>query len=214
VQGRNLLSRCGSSLRRLSPSRQACIYVGMATLTEFSVAEAIAVLTRTPAILDALLRGLANVWVCCNEGENTWSAFDIVGHLIVGERTDWMPRVRIIMENGEARPFDPFDRFAQLKESQEESLEIDQLLDDFAHLRRENLAALQALNLQQEDLTRRGRHPALGVVTLSELLATWAVHDLTHVHQLSRVMAHQYRDAVGPWRSYLGVLQCAGHSAP
>ena len=183
-------------------------------MTEFSVAEAIAVLTRTPAILDALLRGLANVWVCCNEGENTWSAFDIVGHLIVGERTDWMPRVRIIMENGEARPFDPFDRFAQLKESQEESLEIDQLLDDFAHLRRENLAALQALNLQQEDLTRRGRHPALGVVTLSELLATWAVHDLTHVHQLSRVMAHQYRDAVGPWRSYLGVLQCAGHSAP
>ena len=142
----------------------------------------------------------------------TWNAFDIVGHLISGERTDWMPRVGIMLENGEARPFDPFDRFAQLKESQDKSLE--QLLDDFARLRRENLAALQALNLQHEDLTRRGRHPALGVVTLSELLATWAVHDLTHVHQLSRVMAHQYRDTVGPWRAYLGVLQCTGHSAP
>jgi hypothetical protein len=188
----------------------------MASLTEFSLSEAIAVLTRTPATLDALLRGLPNIWVRCNEGKDTWSAFDIVGHLILGERTDWMPRVRIILENGEARPFDPFDRFAQLKESQDKSseLEMEQLLDDFARLRRENLAALQALNLQQEDLTRRGRHPALGVVTLSELLATWAVHDLTHVHQLSRAMAHQYRDAVGPWSVYLGVLRCTGHSAP
>jgi hypothetical protein len=186
----------------------------MASLMEFSLAKAIAVLNRTPATLDALLRGLPGIWVRCNEGKNTWSAVDIVGHLIVGERTDWMPRVRIILENGEARPFDPFDRFAQLKESQDKLREIDQLLDEFARLRRGNLAALQALNLQREDLTRRGRHPALGVVTLSELLATWAVHDLTHVHQLSRVMAHQYRDAVGPWNAYLGVLQCAGHSAP
>jgi len=198
--------------RRLSPKRQACIYVGMASLTEFSLDEAIAVLTRTPATLNALLRGLPNIWVRCKEGKDTWSAFDIVGHLIFGERTDWMPRARIILESGEARPFDPFDRFAQLKESQDKSLE--QLLDDFARLRRENLAALRALNLQQEDLTRRGRHPALGVVTLSQLLATWAVHDLTHVHQLSRVMAHQYRDAVGPWSAYLGVLQCTGHRAP
>ena len=186
----------------------------MASLTEFSLAEAIAVLNRTPATLDALLRGLPGIWVRCNEGKNTWSAVDIVGHLIVGERTDWMPRVRIILENGEARSFDPFDRFAQLKESQDKLMEIDQLLDEFARLRRENLAALHALNLQREDLTRRGRHPALGVVSLWELLATWAVHDLTHVHQLSRVMAHQYRDAVGPWNAYLGVLQCAGHSAP
>jgi hypothetical protein len=184
----------------------------MASLTEFSLDEAIAVLTRTPATLDALLRGLPNLWVRGSEGENTWSAFDIMGHLICGERTDWMPRLRILLENGEARPFDPFDRFAQLKESQGKSLE--QLLDSFARLRRENLAALQALDLQPEDLTRRGRHPALGVVTLSELLATWAVHDLTHVHQLSRVMAHQYRQAVGPWSAYLGVLRCTGHSAP
>jgi DinB superfamily len=189
----------------------------MATLTEFHLTESIALLSRTPATLDALLRGLPDIWVRCNEGrtsdgKDSWSAFDIVGHLIVGERTDWMPRVRVILENGEARAFDPFDRFAQSRESQGKSLE--QLLDDFARLRWESLAALQALNLQPEDLIRRGRHPALGVVTLSELLATWVVHDLTHVHQLSRVMAHQYRDAVGPWGAYLGVLQCAGHSAP
>ena len=196
----------------MSPKHQACIYASMASLTQFTLAEATAVLTRTPATLNALLRGLPNIWAHRNEGKGTWSAFDIVGHMIYGELTDWMPRARIILENGEARPFDPLDRFAQLKESQDKSLE--QLLDDFACLRRGNLAALQALNLQHEDFTRRGRHPALGVVTLSELLATWAVHDLTHVHQLSRVMAHQYRDAVGPWSAYLGVLQCTGHSAP
>jgi hypothetical protein len=183
----------------------------MASLTEFSLAEATAVLTRTPATLNALLRELPNIWVHRNEGKDTWSAFDIVGHLIFGERTDWMPRVRIILENDEARPFDPFDRFAQVKESQGKSLK--QLLDDFARLRKENLTALQALNLQPEDLKRRGKHPALGVVTLSELLATWTVHDLTHVHQRSRVMAHQYRDEVGPWSAYLGVLKCTGHSS-
>src|ERR1700722_15579095 len=189
----------------------------MANLTKFSVAEATAILARTPATLNTLLRGLPDVWVHCNEGKDTWNAADIVGHLICGERSDWMPRVRIIilensLENGEVRPFDPFDRFAQLKESQEKVLE--RLLDDFASLRSENLAALEALHLQDEDFARRGTHPALGVVTLSELLATWAVHDLTHLHQLSRVMAHRYREAVGPWSAYLGVLQCTGHSAP
>ena len=184
----------------------------MASVTEFNLTEAIAVLSRTPAARDALLRGLPDIWMCGNEGKDTWSAFDIVGHLIVGERTDWMPRARIILENGEARAFDPFDRWAQAKESQGKSLQ--QLLDEFARLRSENLASLQSLNLQPEDWTRRGRHPELGVVTLPQLLATWAVHDLTHVHQLARVMAHQYRDAVGPWSAYLGVLKCAGHSAP
>jgi hypothetical protein len=199
-------------LRRQSPSRHGTHLVGMASSTEFSLAETIAVLNRTPATLNALLRGLPNVWVRCNEGKDTWSAFDILGHLIFGDRTDWMPRMRIILEYGEMRPFDPFDRLAQLKESQDKPLE--QLLDDFGRLRSENLAALKALNLQREDMARRGRHPALGVVTLSELLATWAVHDLTHVHQLSRVMANRYRDAVGPWSAYLGVLKCSGHSAP
>jgi DinB family protein len=206
------LKRKAGKRYRLNPQRQTGIYLGMATLTEFNLDETAAVLKRTPATLDAMLRGLPESWVRSNEGKDTWSAFDIVGHLIVGERTDWMTRVRVILENGEARPFDPFDRFAQSKEIRNKLLE--QLLDDFAHLRRENLAALQALNLQPGDLSRRGRHPALGVVTLSQLLATWAVHDLTHVHQLSRVMAHQYRDVVGPWSAYLGVLQCSGHSSP
>ena len=183
----------------------------MTCVKEFKLKEAVAVLTRTPATLDAMLRDLPTNWVRCDEGKDTWNAFDIVGHLIVGERTDWIPRVRIILGHGDARAFDPFDRFAQSRENQDQSLE--QRLDDFARLRSGNLAALQALNLQPDDLTRQGRHPALGRVTLSELLATWAVHDLTHVHQLSRLMAHQYRDAVGPWSAYLGVLHCTGHSA-
>jgi hypothetical protein len=183
----------------------------MPNSNKFRLRESIALLTRTPATLNALLRGLPDVWTHSNEGKDTWSAFDIVGHLNVAERTDWMPRVRTILEHGETRPFEPFDRLAQKKESEGKSLE--QLLDDFARLRSENLAALQALNLQSADLARRGKHPALGVVTLSELLATWAVHDLTHLHQLSRVMAFQYREAVGPWSAFLGVLKCSGHSA-
>ncbi|MBN9615034.1 MAG: hypothetical protein BGO25_18475 [Acidobacteriales bacterium 59-55] len=183
----------------------------MANPAEFNLAESIALLTRTPAVLNALLRGLPDTWVRGNEGIDTWNPFDIVGHLVFAERTDWMPRVRILLENGETRPFDPFDRFAQVKESDGKSLE--QLLKSFSSLRSESLSALQSLNLTQEDLVRRGRHPALGVVTLSELLAAWTVHDLTHLHQLSRTMAYQYRDAVGPWSAYLGVLRCTGHSS-
>jgi hypothetical protein len=179
---------------------------------QFNLADTVAVLTRTPASLDALLRGLPSIWTRRNEGNETWTAFDIVGHLVIGERTDWIPRLRRILENGETRAFDPFDRFAQERESKDKSLE--QLLDEFAGLRTENLAALQALNLQQEDFSRKGKHPRLGVVTLSQLLATWAVHDLTHLHQLSRVMAHQYEEAVGPWSAFLGVLKCGGHSEP
>jgi hypothetical protein len=173
--------------------------------------ETIALLSRTPQVLDALLRGLPEVWTLRNEGADSWTAFDVIGHLIHGERTDWMPRTRRVLESGESRPFEPFDRLAQKRESQGKSLE--QLLDEFARLRAENLDALRALNLAPEDLQRRGRHPALGSVTLSELLATWAAHDLSHLHQISRVMAHQYRDAVGPWTAYLGVMQCDGHSS-
>jgi len=198
-------------LRRLNQKGQTCIYGGMANPAEFNLAESIALLTRTPAVLNALLRGLPDTWVRGNEGIDTWNPFDIVGHLVFAERTDWMPRVRILLENGETRPFDPFDRFAQVKESDGKSLE--QLLKSFSSLRSESLSALQSLNLTQEDLVRRGRHPALGVVTLSELLAAWTVHDLTHLHQLSRTMAYQYRDAVGPWSAYLGVLRCTGHSS-
>lgn len=171
-----------------------------------------ALLTRTPAALNALLRDLPEDWTRRNEGENTLSAFDVVVHLIHGERTDWMPRVRIVLQFGETQTFEPFDRWGLVEESHDEPL--GHLLDEFARLRSENLAQLRALNLRNEDLQLRARHPALGIVTLSELLATWAVHDLTHLHQISRVMAHQYREAVGPWRGYLGVLQCAGHSAP
>jgi hypothetical protein len=174
--------------------------------------DSIGLLARTPAALNALLRDLPETWTFRNEGENTWSVFDVVGHLNHGERTDWMPRARTILQFGEAKPFEPFDREAQGRESQGKSL--GQLLDEFATLRSENLEELRTLNLKPGDLARRGRHPALGVVTLSELLATWAAHDLTHLHQISRVMAYQYREAVGPWTRYLGVMQCAGHSAP
>ncbi len=178
---------------------------------EHDLQHTMALLTRTPPTLDALLRDLPEAWTLLNEGETTWSAFDVVGHLIHGERTDWMPRAKAILEFGETRTFEPFDRWGQVREAQGKSL--GQLLDEFAGLRSENLDALRALNLRPSDLERRGRHPALGVVTLSQLLATWAAHDLTHLHQISRIMAHQYREAVGPWKQYLGVLQCAGHSS-
>lgn len=168
-------------------------------------------LSRTPATLNALLRDLPQEWTHRNEGEGTWTAFDVVGHLIHGERTDWMPRAKRILEFGETRVFEPFDRLAQQRESQGKSMP--QLLDEFARLRADNLRELKALNLQPKDLERRGKHPALGVVTLDELLATWAVHDMTHLHQISRLMAHQYREATGPWSKYLGVLQCAGHGS-
>ncbi len=169
-------------------------------------------LARTPAVLDALLRDLPEAWTMRNEGAGSWSAFDVVGHLNHGERTDWMPRARVILEFGATRDFAPFDRWGQERESAGKS--PGQLLDEFARLRAQGLDELRAMNLQPVDLERRGRHPALGVVTLSQLLATWAAHDLTHLHQISRVMAYQYDAAVGPWRAYLGVLQCTGHSAP
>jgi hypothetical protein len=180
-------------------------------MTTHNLQHTLALLARTPGALDALLRDLPDAWVHSKEGEGTWSAVEIVGHLIHGERADWMARTRMILEHGDARAFEPFDRLGHRRAGQNESLA--QLLDEFARLRADNLAELQALNLQPADLERRGRHPALGVVTLSQLLATWAAHDLTHLHQLSRVMAHQYREAVGPWSQYLGVLHCTGHSA-
>ena len=179
---------------------------------EHNLQHTISLLTRTPAALNALLRDLPETWTVRNEGEDTWSAFDVVGHLIHSERTNWMQRARIVLRSGETQTFESFERWGHKRESQGKSL--GHLLDEFARLRSENLGELRALNLRQEDLELRGRHPTLGEVTLSELLATWAAHDLTHLHQISRVMAHQYREAVGPWSGYLGVLQCAGHSSP
>jgi hypothetical protein len=178
---------------------------------EQDLQQTVALLSRTPAALDALLRGLPDAWTSHNEGANSWSAYDVVGHLIHGERTDWMPRAKRILEFGESRAFDPFDREAQFRDSAGQSLV--ERLDEFARLRAENLNALRSLNLRDEDFARRGRHPALGTVTLSQLLATWAAHDLSHLHQISRILAHQYREAVGPWSAYLGVLQCEGHSS-
>ncbi len=171
---------------------------------QFELREAIEVLRRTPGALDALLRGLPEPWLRGTEGANTWSPFDVVGHLIHGERTDWMPRLRIILEQGEARAFDPFDRFAQFEASKGKAMA--ELLDTFAALRAENLAALEALPLSAQDLARAGTHPELGRVTLGELLATWVVHDMTHINQISRVLAKQYRGEVGAWQAYLSVL--------
>jgi len=174
------------------------------TRRSFSTAEAVAILQRTPATLDALLRGLPETWTNGNEGETTWSPFDVVGHLIHGERTDWIPRARIIVEHGETKDFEKFDRFAQLAVSKGRSLAA--LLDEFASLRRQNLQTLNALNLTDADLDRRGRHPELGVVTLRQLLSTWVAHDLDHIVQISRVLASQYSDEVGPWRAYLRII--------
>jgi len=176
------------------------------------LAYTISLLGRTPSVLDSLLRDLPEEWTLLNEGKDTWSPFDVIGHLIHGERTDWMPRAKVILQFGDDRVFEPFDRWAQRHESQGKSMA--QLLDEFARLRRENLAQLIGLNLSQKDLALRGRHPTLGMVTLSELLAAWAAHDLSHLHQISRVLAHRYRNAVGPFDAFLGVLHCAGHSSP
>lgn len=168
-------------------------------------------LERTPPALDALLRGLPDATTRADEGPGTWSAFDIVGHLIHGERTDWRPRVERILASGDTLPFAPFDRLAQERESLGKSLP--ELLDEFRRCRLASLSWLRGLNLQPADLERRGRHPALGTVTLGNLLATWAAHDLTHLHQIARVLAFPYRDAVGPWQAYLGVLHCNGHGS-
>jgi len=170
-----------------------------------------AFLRHTPAALDALLRGLPSFWTSQNEGGESWSPLEVVGHLIHGERTDWIPRARRILESGEERAFDPFDRLGLKREIEGKSLAA--LLDEFAHVRSRSLEALRAMNLREADFDRRGHHPSLGIVTLGQLLATWAAHDLTHLHQISRTMAHQLRGAVGPWTQFLGVLQCAGHSS-
>lgn len=173
----------------------------------FELAEAAAVLERTPPTLDAWLRALPGAWLDARtEGPESFSPRDVVGHLIGGERTDWMTRVRIILDHGDARAFDPFDRFAFRRET--EGKAISELLDTFAQLRRDNLAALAALKLTVADLGRRGRHPdeSFGPVTLGNLLSTWVVHDLSHSAQIARVMGKRYDADVGPWKAYLPML--------
>jgi hypothetical protein len=171
---------------------------------EFDLATGIAVLERTPASLRALLEGLSPQWSDATEGPETWSPYVVVGHLIHGERTDWIARARIILEQGPDRRFAPFDRTAQYRESRGQSLGA--LLEEFARLRADNLATLVGWRLTEKQLALLGEHPALGSVTLRQLLATWVVHDLGHIGQTVRVMAKQYRDEVGPWREYLPVL--------
>jgi len=171
---------------------------------EFDLEEAMAALSRMPAALKAMLSGLPRNWTENNEGPETWSPYDVIGHLIHGERVDWIPRAKIILEHGEARPFDPFDRFAQFEESKGKTL--GELLEEFAALREQNLATLREMKIGAGDFEKTGRHPALGKVTLKELLATWVTHDLDHIAQIARTMAKQYATEVGPWQAYISIL--------
>lgn len=171
---------------------------------EISLESAVAVLERTPGVLRSLLAGVPEGLEQGNEGEETWSPYDVLGHLVHGERTDWIPRLRNILDHGETRAFEPFDRFAQFEESRGKSLE--DLLAEFETSRAENLDILEGLELTSADFSRRGLHPDLGVVSLGELLSTWVVHDLGHIAQIARVMAKQLDAEVGPWRAYLPIL--------
>jgi hypothetical protein len=171
---------------------------------DFDLTAGTAVLERTPDTLRAMLGGLPAEWTRATEGPETWSPYDIVGHLIHGERTDWIARARIILAQGPERRFTPFDRFAQFRESEGKSLA--DLLDEFARVRAENLATLAGWHLTDAQLALQGEHPEFGPVTLRQLLATWVAHDLGHIAQVARVMAKQYRQAVGPWRAYLPIM--------
>jgi hypothetical protein len=171
---------------------------------DFDLTAGTAILERTPGTLRAMLAGLPAAWTEATEGPETWSPYVIVGHLIHGERTDWIPRARIILAQGSNRQFTPYDRFAQFRESQGKSLAS--LLDEFEQLRGENLRTLAGWKLTEEQLSLEGEHPEFGRVTLRQLLATWVVHDVGHVAQTARVMAKQYREAIGPWRAYLPIV--------
>lgn len=171
----------------------------------YNIEQAISVLSRTPVVLTALLKDLPAEWTGSNEGGETWSPYDVVGHLIHGERADWMPRAKILLDEGESRAFDPFDRLAQFEESRGRTL--GELLIEFAELREASLAMLRELNIGTGELEKTGRHPAFGRVTLQQLLATWVVHDLGHLAQIARTMAKQYSAEVGPWSEYLSILR-------
>ena len=171
---------------------------------EFNLNNAINILTRTPLVLEEMLRGMPGEWTLCNEGDNTWNAYDVMGHLIEGEKTDWIPRMQIILDETGDKKFKKFDRFAQFESSKGKAL--DGLLNEFKQLRQEGVRILIEANLSARQLEMEGIHPAFGPVKLKQLLSTWVVHDLTHITQIVRVMAFQYKDAVGPWIQYLGVL--------
>ncbi len=171
---------------------------------EYRLDKALEILERTPKILNTYLENLSDDWIFCNEGEETWSAFDIVGHLIHGEKTDWIPRLNIILSESINKTFEPYDRFAQFEDSRGKTLQ--ELLNEFARLRKNNLKILKNLSLTQEQLQLTGIHPELGIVTIKELLACWVTHDLGHIAQMSRVIAKQYKNEVGPWTAYIPIL--------
>jgi len=172
---------------------------------EFSVSKSIEIISRTPQVLQSLLGGLSEDWTAQNEGENTWSPFDVVGHLIHAEKTDWIPRMEIILSESRDKSFPPFDRFAQLRNNTGKTMR--QLLQEFADIRKRNVGILESRQLTSEELSMTGFHPEFGEVTLVQLLATWTVHDLNHIVQICRTMAKQYRQEVGPWTQYLLVIQ-------
>ena len=170
----------------------------------FSLPNTISVLERTPEVLTAYLEDLPELWLKNHEGPETWSPYDVIGHLIVGEKTDWIPRARIILSKNENKAFEPFDRFAQMRADQNRP--IHEMLDEFSRLRHQNIRELISYQLTEDDLQKTGIHPEFGEVSLKQLLATWAVHDLGHISQISRAMAHQYKDEVGPWKQYLKIV--------
>ncbi|MBD79531.1 MAG: hypothetical protein CL840_11490 [Crocinitomicaceae bacterium] len=170
----------------------------------FELSDSIEILERTPIVLKSYLSGLSDNWLRNNEGKDTWSPYDVLGHLIFGEKTDWMVRIKIILNDSEDKLFGPFDRFAQLQEDQDKSIE--EMLENFSELRHSNLEELKALNITPKEFSLTGIHPEFGTVRLDQLIATWVAHDLGHVGQISRVMAKQYKDEAGPWIKYLRVL--------
>ncbi len=177
---------------------------------EHKLEDTIALLAHTPTGLNGLLRDLPESWTRRNEGDNTWTVSEVIGHLIRSEHDNWITRAKMILEKGESQTFAPLNRAAFASDVPGKSMAL--LLDEFTQARHSTLAQLRSLNLKPEDLERRGMHPVFGPVTLSQLLSTWAAHDLTHLHQISRIMAHQYRGLVGPYVRFLGVLKCEGHS--
>ena len=171
---------------------------------KYSLEKSYEILERTPDVLQSLLAGLSDDWLLHNEGPETFSPYDVIGHLVHGEKTDWVVRTKMILEFGNAQTFERYDRFAQYEESKDKSLQ--QLLDEFAAIRKENMSWFRSLNLTEDDLDRKGMHPVLGDVTLKNLLATWVVHDLTHIAQITRVMAKQYKEEMGPWQEFFRIL--------
>lgn len=175
------------------------------TSLDFNLSKSIEILQRTPDTLFALLLNISSDWTSANEGGDSWSVHDIIGHLIHGERTDWIPRIEIILSESKDKTFVSFDRFAQFEESQGKTIAA--LLAEFKSVREKNLKHLQTLHLTKNDYIKKGIHPALGEVTLAQLIATWTVHDLNHLAQISRVMAKQYKTETGPWIEYLPILK-------